>query len=167
MTFSSRWHIYIIISYMECIIYMCVIVAFVSFFSPSSYIPVSLSLSHLFFSSYYLITMSFPSTLFPYQLVKKSTGCHINDFLYKWRSESRFIFFFSQDETVANWTGCVIVQRITQLDGWQGRKLIQAITYIMATSRGFQSSTSTAGKDGRRLIHQDSLYVSAIPFLWA
>ena len=71
MTFSSRWHIYIIISYMECIIYMCVIVAFVSFFSPSSYIPVSLSLSHLFFSSYYLITMSFPSTLFPYQLVKK------------------------------------------------------------------------------------------------
>ena len=56
---------------MECIIYMCVIVAFVSFFSPSSYIPVSLSLSHLFFSSYYLITMSFPLTLFPYQLVKK------------------------------------------------------------------------------------------------
>ena len=41
------------------------------FFSPPAAISPFLSLSHLFFSSYYLITMSFPSTLFPYQLVKK------------------------------------------------------------------------------------------------
>ena len=137
------------------------------FFPPSSYIPVSLSFSSLLFfllPNYHVVSLD--SIPIPARQ-KKSTGCHINDFIYKWRSESRFIFFFSQDETVANWTGCVIVQRITQLDGWQGRKLIQAITYIMATSRGFQSSTSTAGKDGRRLIHQDSLYVSAIPFSWA
>ena len=138
------------------------------FFFPQQLYPrFSLSFSSLLFfllPNYHVVSLD--SIPIPARQ-KKSTGCHINDFLYKWRSESRFIFFFSQDETVANWTGCVIVQRITQLDGWQGRKLIQAITYIMATSRGFQSSTSTAGKDGRRLIHQDSLYVSAIPFSWA